>query len=698
MKFSKKFISMLLALLMVVSIGIPAFAEEEVSEAAPAVIIVAVEASPAAEGSVEASAGSSESAVAAEAASGTETVAESAESAASENVVSDNEEATPAAEQAEEASEEAALPEESTAADTESEETAAEEPSNEGDAEEALPEESEKVGENGSSGNEQPTGEPNNDGNSGSATRPASYTNQIYQSQDGYIVYLAGLGFELSNEVYQKLIEAITTTTNKFSLGTDSLAFIDAEKKTVTEANQDHLLCWAASSSDMLEYSGWLSLVNDFDNVDIAFSDYADKFKDDVSTQYAGLKWFFDGVYIEQGDGSGSDLKEGKLESGGYISEVCADTLLTRYNVSSTSGLSQALNELYNNKSALGLGVNYYNTETQQIEGGHALTIFGYVLNQNNYPIALIVADSDNTPGDSYDPARDRSEAKNIYTAYTLGAYNNQYVLNGYTSGNYVTLLNNVTALKRYDSTATYTDAGTNNAQSCFDLLFNNVCLTNDGSSTAVSFTAGDAIYVATTLFNGSYVDFDNTTDANNTYYGKYSIYNSNNQLVYSCDQFSLPDAISALGSYTSINPGFYLNDAGDYYVVCDLYNSGNGVIEAYLNNNTSTPLWFRILAKIIPSYDPVNYGGSTTKQAKTGDAKFKMTKGKVASSALSKTLSVYVDGKKINSKFYTLFIDDDGYLCVDFTDEYMQTLAAGDHTVEIYVMNTTYESLLTIS
>ena len=517
------------------------------------------------------------------------------------------------------------------------------------------------------------------------STRPSSYTSQTYCDPDGYTLYLAGLGEKLSETDCQNIMNGLKTVGNYMFYKGD-LNLIDAEKQNVSLANQDHLLCWAASSSDMLEYTGWAQLVNGADNVDTVFSDYRENFIDDISTQYAGIKWFFDGVYIEQYDSDGSKVKD--LTSGGYLKDYCADTLLTQYDATGTDGLCSALNELYSEQSALGLAVNY------ESGGGHALTIFGYVLDSSSNPVALIIADSDNTDGDSFDPAQSRLYTPNSYTAYSLGVDNGRYTLNNY-AGSITTYLSYITALKKYNSSIAI-DTGTKDTSTSgyFDLLVSNIYVLDSNGNATDSFETGDSIFTGAGLKNYSYAPFTKGTEYNYVY----MVYNENGELLYKSNSINLSDMIdediAGLGSTEFISSGnVTISNPGTYYISWLLNSDNNSEIEAYLNNNTSSKLVFVVKAKYIPA----EYYSSTTPAAKTGTAKFSASKGKFAKSALLSPFSVFVNNKKLDSSMFTLILNDEGCLELTISDEYLSTLEAGTYTVKLCIMDQEFEAELII-
>ncbi|MEN6425545.1 MAG: hypothetical protein ABFE13_09295 [Phycisphaerales bacterium] len=73
----------------------------------------------------------------------------------------------------------------------------------------------------------------------------------------------------------------------------------DAEK-TVANTDDDNL-CWAAASSNVLEYTGW-GKVEDMTNTDQIFSHFQAHFTDEAGNSYYGFDWWWDGTNDVQGE------------------------------------------------------------------------------------------------------------------------------------------------------------------------------------------------------------------------------------------------------------------------------------------------------------------------------------------------------------------------------------------------------------
>ena len=67
----------------------------------------------------------------------------------------------------------------------------------------------------------------------------------------------------------------------------------DAEKTNIN--TDDDLLCWAAATSNILEYTGW-GQVGGMTNTDDMFAHFQDHWTDQVGNSYYGFDWWFDGT------------------------------------------------------------------------------------------------------------------------------------------------------------------------------------------------------------------------------------------------------------------------------------------------------------------------------------------------------------------------------------------------------------------
>jgi PKD repeat protein len=156
------------------------------------------------------------------------------------------------------------------------------------------------------------------------------------------------------------------------------------------------LLCWAATASNVLEWTGW-GLVSGMWNSDEMFAHFQDHWTDEGSLMEYGRHWWFDGTEIDPGDDWASvDVAGG----GNFWSSYTFSNYYHEQNTDS-SALSAIDSYLH---SGYGVGLGIY-TDTG---GGHAITCWGYNYNATHY-LGVWVTDSDDSKSYlSTDPPPDR--------------------------------------------------------------------------------------------------------------------------------------------------------------------------------------------------------------------------------------------------------------------------------------------------
>lgn len=180
------------------------------------------------------------------------------------------------------------------------------------------------------------------------------------------------------------------------SLDIEDLGFIDTEKTSYTEADDN--LCWAATCSNMLDYSGWAQQAG-FADTDDVFDEFVDSFYDGGFYPFNAMQWFFNGA---KGcpENEQTKLKDyGK--SGNYFPDIPADSVCANYTgFDSYPNLLKTLASSLRNGYAVGLGI-VWGYKYNQAQGAHAITCWGYVQN-NDYSDddirhyeSLIISDSD---------------------------------------------------------------------------------------------------------------------------------------------------------------------------------------------------------------------------------------------------------------------------------------------------------------
>lgn len=189
--------------------------------------------------------------------------------------------------------------------------------------------------------------------------------------------------------------------------------FYDAEK---TEDNEeDDSMCWAASASNILAWSGWGNSVGDADDI---FAYYQDYWTDDGGSVSYGWNWWFDGTNDSQGfddDINGNKWSQVDVDGGGGFYDGYS---FSDYYLASWSTLYAVRNIAYLLSSGYGTSLSV---------SGHAITCWGFEYDDAGYISGLYVTDSDD------DKTTDNAEDVLAYydVVYGSGAW---YLLDFYDS------------------------------------------------------------------------------------------------------------------------------------------------------------------------------------------------------------------------------------------------------------------------
>ena len=230
--------------------------------------------------------------------------------------------------------------------------------------------------------------------------------------------YLTGLTAAAVDDICDRII-AFNGDNASFS----SLDIIDAEKKYDLSGGDD-LLCWAAAASNMLHYSGWGAAAG-FSSEDEIFDLFAEHFLDDGFYSFNGISWFMAGTTLNEA--KNRKLLKDYKNSGAFLKE---------YDIGQNCEYIFAKNKWENvwhdvvdglkSGFAVGLGISYFE-EDKSISGGHALTLWGVIIDKSfsddekGYYDSVIVTDSDNSrPATWID---ERALMENSFVLYKLSPY-----------------------------------------------------------------------------------------------------------------------------------------------------------------------------------------------------------------------------------------------------------------------------------
>ena len=220
--------------------------------------------------------------------------------------------------------------------------------------------------------------------------KPYEFT--IDAHQKGYLVTIPNVTMDMFKKTH-------TGPDGKITTGIVGEKIIDAEKTAQTSPlSQDEYKCWAATASNMLQWSGWVNKTTDYKNAgkltteDKIFKTFVDNFlygNTSYGAVKGGLTWFSDGTY------SVSDsFDQPQSGTGGFLNKDLTDYITTNPNgdVDSMALLASTLGK------GGSVGVRIY-----QGAKAHLVTCWGYTVN-NDYDAkdpkhytGLIISDSDNS-------------------------------------------------------------------------------------------------------------------------------------------------------------------------------------------------------------------------------------------------------------------------------------------------------------
>ena len=144
---------------------------------------------------------------------------------------------------------------------------------------------------------------------------------------------------------------------HEFPNGTTAHNLIDAEK--LADAN-DSELCWAATASNMLWLTGWVKDVTNpqtgeaFKSEDELFQFLISNYTNSGSRDYFGIKWVFDGVNIVQAtDGYSIVYPENNSNDNSKSAQIKADTSETSYKDGLISGMpAESVSDIYDSSTS----------------------------------------------------------------------------------------------------------------------------------------------------------------------------------------------------------------------------------------------------------------------------------------------------------------------------------------------------------
>ena len=174
--------------------------------------------------------------------------------------------------------------------------------------------------------------------------------------------------------------------------------YFDADKS-VTNTEDDEL-CWAATASNMLWYTGWASVTSAQNEQEIFDSYFVNAWPDDAGNASAAISWFLNNEFLFHRTGGGFVSSPVAVESAGLYSRLMAQyeesaaDYVAYYGGSQENVLSILASGLAED-SAVGLAIAI------PAGGGHAITCWGYAVDESysstdpRYYAGLYITDSD---------------------------------------------------------------------------------------------------------------------------------------------------------------------------------------------------------------------------------------------------------------------------------------------------------------
>lgn len=452
--------------------------------------------------------------------------------------------------------------------------------------------------------------------------------------------FITGLTKNNVENVQNKLFGA-KLENSEFSI-TDA-DFIDTEKT----GTKDSLMCWAASTADMLEYSGWAqkaavvnpNVADKFLNVDTIFDLFVENFNDKGGNQYYGLQWFFNGYYaVQKATGQNWSAVNNYGESGGFLKDYAYSDVTSAVNVEKHEDISETLSALKDG-NAVGVSVSWMKNGAGN--GGHAITMWGYIYDEAepsdsfDYMKALIVTDSDSDRTQN----SDRTQAPNKMHILNMKKYNRSgydtWEFDGYGGGTNVGVLVGFTLLKPYNENVLYEKdtAATRDMINNCDFYISTVSV-NGSDEKSITSDKAKKLAVIPTIDNGAGKDYTGELS--------YSVMAVNKSTGVVADSkklntITVEDANSGY-SYSY----YYLSLPVGKYAVTVILDPEKTIPEAYYYNNTYS---FDLTVYELPI--ELTDNGGTAKDNKFSDS---ITVKNVSSSDLAFTpiLALYTNDNRL--------------------------------------------------
>lgn len=408
------------------------------------------------------------------------------------------------------------------------------------------------------------------------------YTADFMLPETNYHVYLTGLTRENTDEIRQAIIDAYDEGAD-FEL--TNLGFIDAEKTWYEDGDEN--LCWAAASSNLLNYTGWAAQAG-FTNTDDLFEAFIDAFSDDGGNVRYGVGWFLNGVSSI----GGAQPDPG---TGGYLRQYNYSDVAKIYDIYE-NGIDQfkTVYERMKNGYGVSLSVDIYGEEGYQ--GGHSVSCWGFVTDIR-YPEdskaffkSVFVTDSDS---DKYwvQEGTDRRDADDVMSLCALETFEQ----NGIETYQFNITDHQIALISELITVAPFSEdfphetlsSATLDLVNSPDIVIDPFILTDefkDDVSTKTIFSPDATIYYHPYMFNVSnatytgplYLTVTVTNEQGNTVYSKNFNYSST---------IDIDPSYMISFSRTGLNKTLPVGD----YTITATFNRNHVISEVYYFNNSKS-------------------------------------------------------------------------------------------------------------
>ncbi len=206
-------------------------------------------------------------------------------------------------------------------------------------------------------------------------------------SSDSATVVNKPLGFDGDTSAFGSIGDATPTGTSYLVYDDWGGTWYDAEKSASNTEDDD--LCWAATASNVLAWTGWGSVL-DLYTTDEIFQYFQDYWTDAGSFPTSAWVWWFQGWNPTEGNGASLDVKGGA----DFYSTLNVIENYIQYEEDTADALP-AIDKFLNDGCGVGLGV--YSDAGM----AHAITAWGFTYDESNpdYYTGVYVTDSDDDKG-----------------------------------------------------------------------------------------------------------------------------------------------------------------------------------------------------------------------------------------------------------------------------------------------------------